>query len=198
MLMGLSVTKPKLNVDGTTKRHFVECWTYEYFPMYARVPSASWVPGTERVLRWKDNNRHRNENSIELVVIHKQLDNTTAEHENSYKKVYGHADEYEQMAQHTYAFRDLGDEARITGQTIPDYTDWLQPLRQELFLLSQQASQDLNVPNYVRTSLDNISRYAGTGGFPGVHQTPMQNWWGPHDRYPEEQYRHPIDLPRIP
>ncbi|GAA0142124.1 hypothetical protein LIER_35521 [Lithospermum erythrorhizon] len=56
------------------------CWIYEYFPMYARVPSASWILRTERVLRWKDNNRHRNENPVELVLIRKQLDNTTAEH----------------------------------------------------------------------------------------------------------------------
>ncbi|GAA0141360.1 hypothetical protein LIER_44054 [Lithospermum erythrorhizon] len=118
----------------------LECWIYEYFPMYARVPSASWIPGTERVLRWKDNNRHQvtwtpyvAPTEIPVVLLYHGCllftecleaympDRVTrqfgrvqgipkraislghgmrlAGKANSYKKVYGHVDEYwEQMA----------------------------------------------------------------------------------------------------
>ncbi|GAA0173666.1 hypothetical protein LIER_41568 [Lithospermum erythrorhizon] len=139
----------------------------------------------------------------------------------SYKKEYGHADEYwEQIAQYTYTLRDLGREARIDDHTSPEYIQWyamithprvhnpnhgpkdvyvgtmhtasqhrLQPIRQKLFSVSQQALEDPNVQDYVRASLHNMNPYASTGGFPGVHPRSMHHWWGQPNMFPEEQYR---------
>ena len=58
-----------------------------------------------------------------------------------------------------------------------------------LWDLNQEASQDEAIPQHIAERLNDATRYVGTGGFAGVHQTQMQDWWGQDERYTQEQFQ---------
>ncbi|GAA0166172.1 hypothetical protein LIER_21391 [Lithospermum erythrorhizon] len=273
--LGVASRKDAKQITGCLT--LLECWIYEYFPLFSGVQSVRWLEGRPRALRWGDNNT-RMQAEKDLLIYRQQIDNIKSDEilwtpfgppctippsslyhgcirfmgfneaympdrvsrqfgrvqciprpiielgegtklaatARSYKKVYGNTDvNWMNLAQHCFAPIDMGAPAEMANLTVPEYMDWyvsrshvkvhnpahgvteastttmysasqqrLQPLRKKVISLSKKFAEDSSIPTYVREGLEDLRRLAGTGGLPGVHPMPMNEWWGDSGKRP--------------